>query len=160
MSRPRAKLSKNFPGCPVESTLNFLDGKWKGVILFHILSGTHRFGELKRKLKSITQRMLTKQLRELEEAGLVTRTVHPVVPPHVDYALTTVGLRLEPVIVRSKPGAASTCLGRRPEDDHSAGETSGCMRRTEGFFRSSKTDAPKTTRPKSDSAAPTKPVAA
>ncbi len=99
MSRPRAKLSNDFPGCPVESTLSFLDGKWKGVILFHLLAGTHRFSALKRKLTSITQRMLTKQLRELEEAGLVTRTVHPVVPPHVDYALTPAGRSLEPVIV-------------------------------------------------------------
>ena len=99
MSRPRAKLTSNFPGCPVESTLTFLDGKWKGVILFHLFDGTHRFSELKRKLKSITQRMLTKQLRELEEAGLVSRTVHPVVPPHVDYALTPLGRSLEPVIL-------------------------------------------------------------
>jgi DNA-binding HxlR family transcriptional regulator len=98
MSRPRAKLTNNFPGCPVESTLTFLDGKWKGVILFHLFDGTHRFSELKRKLKSITQRMLTKQLRELEEAGLVSRTVHPVVPPHVDYALTPLGKSMEPVI--------------------------------------------------------------
>ena len=99
MSRPRAKLTNNFPGCPVESTLTFLDGKWKGVILFHLLGGTHRFSELRRKLKSVTQRMLTKQLRELDEAGLVSRTVHPVVPPHVDYALTPLGRSLEPVIL-------------------------------------------------------------
>lgn len=99
MSRPRAKLTNNFPGCPVESTLTFLDGKWKGVILYHLFDGTHRFNELRRKLKSITQRMLTKQLRELEEAGLVSRTVHPVVPPHVDYALTPLGQSLKPVVV-------------------------------------------------------------
>ena len=99
MSRPRAKLVSNFPGCPVESTLTFLDGKWKGVILYHLFDGTHRFNELKRKLKSITQRMLTKQLRELEEAGLVSRTVHPVVPPHVDYALTPLGQSLKPVVM-------------------------------------------------------------
>ena len=98
MSRPRAKLVNNFPGCPVESTLTFLDGKWKGVILYHLLGGTQRFNELRRKIKSVTQRMLTKQLRELEEAGLISRTVHPVVPPHVDYALTDLGRSLEPVI--------------------------------------------------------------
>ena len=98
MSRPRAKLIENFPGCPVESTLTFLDGKWKGVILYHLFDGTHRFNQLKRKLPSVTQRMLTKQLRELEEAGLVSRLVHPVVPPHVDYALTPLGESLEPVI--------------------------------------------------------------
>jgi DNA-binding HxlR family transcriptional regulator len=98
MSRPRAKLVNNFPGCPVEATLTFLDGKWKGVILFHLLGGTLRFNEIRRKIKSVTQRMLTKQLRELEEAGLVSRTVHPVVPPHVDYALTPLGRSLEPII--------------------------------------------------------------
>lgn len=99
MSKPRAKLTDNFPGCPVESTLSFLDGKWKGVILYHLFEeGTLRFNELRRRIPSVTQRMLTKQLRELEEAGLVSRTVFPVVPPRVDYNLTPLGRTLEPVI--------------------------------------------------------------
>ncbi|WP_105371628.1 winged helix-turn-helix transcriptional regulator [Neorhizobium huautlense] len=99
MSKPRAKLTDNFPGCPVESTLGFLDGKWKGVILYHLLeNGTLRFNELRRRIPSVTQRMLTKQLRELEEAGLLERTVFAVVPPRVDYTLTPLGLSLEPVI--------------------------------------------------------------
>ncbi len=98
MSRPRAKLTKNFPGCPVEATLSFLDGKWKGVVLFHLLAGTLRFNELRRKLPTVTQRMLTKQLRELEESGLVSRTVFAVVPPRVEYALTPLGETLKPVI--------------------------------------------------------------
>ncbi len=98
MSRPRAKLVKDFPGCAVEAALSFIDGKWKGVLLFHLLSGTQRFNALRRKLPSVTQRMLTRQLRELEEAGLVRRTVHPVVPPHVDYDLTPLGRSMEPVI--------------------------------------------------------------
>lgn len=98
MSLPRAKLTKNFPGCPVEATLSFLDGKWKGVILFHLMDGTLRFNELRRKLPAITQRMLTKQLRELEESGLVSRTVFAVVPPRVEYALTALGDTLRPVI--------------------------------------------------------------
>jgi DNA-binding HxlR family transcriptional regulator len=99
MSRPRAKLTSNFPGCPVESTLSFLDGKWKGVILYHLmLEGTLRFNALRRRLPSVTQRMLTKQLRELEEAGILSRTIFPVVPPRVDYALTTAGRSLEPII--------------------------------------------------------------
>jgi DNA-binding HxlR family transcriptional regulator len=100
MSRPRAKMTNAFPGCPVETTLSFLDGKWKGVILYHLLvDGTLRFSELRRRLQAVTQRMLTKQLRELEEQGLVTRTVHPVVPPRVDYALTPLGQSLRPVIM-------------------------------------------------------------
>ncbi|MBB4228192.1 winged helix-turn-helix transcriptional regulator [Rhizobium mongolense] len=98
MSLPRAKLTKNFPGCPVEATLGHLDGKWKGVILFHLMDGTLRFNELRRKLPAVTQRMLTKQLRELEESGLVSRTVYPVVPPRVEYALTPLGETLKPVI--------------------------------------------------------------
>lgn len=100
MSRPRAKMTNNFPGCPVETTLSFLDGKWKGVILYHLLTdGTLRFSELRRRLQAVTQRMLTKQLRELEEQGLLTRTVYPVVPPRVDYALTPLGQSLRPVIM-------------------------------------------------------------
>ncbi|MDR7026898.1 winged helix-turn-helix transcriptional regulator [Rhizobium rosettiformans] len=100
MSRPRAKMTNNFPGCPVETTLSFLDGKWKGVILYHLLvDGTLRFSELRRRLQAVTQRMLTKQLRELEEQGLVVRTVYPVVPPCVDYALTPLGQSLRPVIM-------------------------------------------------------------
>jgi DNA-binding HxlR family transcriptional regulator len=98
MSLPRDKLTKNFPGCPVEATLSFLDGKWKGVILFHLMEGTLRFNELRRKLPSVTQRMLTKQLRELEESGVVSRKVYPVVPPRVEYALTPLGQTLKPVI--------------------------------------------------------------
>jgi DNA-binding HxlR family transcriptional regulator len=93
-------MTNTFPGCPVESTLSFLDGKWKGVILYHLLAdGTLRFGELRRRLSVVTQRMLTKQLRELEESGLVTRTVFPVVPPRVDYSLTPLGQSLQPVIM-------------------------------------------------------------
>lgn len=92
---------KNFdcgPGCPVEVTLDLIDGKWKGVILFHLQEGLLRFGELRRKMPGITQRMLTKQLRALEEDGLITRTVYPEVPPRVEYALSQTGQRLRPVI--------------------------------------------------------------
>jgi DNA-binding HxlR family transcriptional regulator len=103
MSRPRAKLVNNFPGCPVESTLSFLDGKWKGVILYHLMTlGTLRFNELRRHIPSVTQRMLTKQLRELEEAGLISRKVFAVVPPRVDYQLTPLGKSMQPVIAALK----------------------------------------------------------
>lgn len=103
MSRPREKLTNKFPGCPVEAALSFIDGKWKGVILFHLMiDGTLRFNALRRRLPSITQRMLTKQLRELEEGGLLSRTVFPVVPPRVDYALTPKGESLRPVIMALK----------------------------------------------------------
>ncbi|HEX8375777.1 MAG TPA: helix-turn-helix domain-containing protein [Geminicoccaceae bacterium] len=89
-------------GCPVAATLDLIDGKWKGVILYHLLRGSRRFGELRRELSTITPRMLTKQLRELEGAGLITRTVQPVVPPRVDYALTPDGQSLREVVAALK----------------------------------------------------------
>ena len=86
------------PGCAVEATLDLIDGKWKGVILFHLQAGTQRFGELRRRMPGITQRMLTKQLRALEDDRLVIRKVYAEVPPRVDYELSETGLRLRPVI--------------------------------------------------------------
>src|SRR6201994_2343524 len=85
-------------GCPVEATLDLIDGKWKGVILYHLLGNTIRFNELRRRLSRITQRMLTRQLRELEAGGLIHREVYAEVPPRVEYSLTKRGRSLEPVI--------------------------------------------------------------
>ncbi|MFT6657836.1 winged helix-turn-helix transcriptional regulator [Maritalea sp.] len=86
-------------GCPVEATLELIGGKWKGIALFHLLSGTLRYNELKRKMGSVTQRMLTKQLRELESDGLVLREVFAVVPPRVEYRLSEKGKTLAPVLL-------------------------------------------------------------
>jgi DNA-binding HxlR family transcriptional regulator len=86
------------PGCAVEATLDLIDGKWKGVILFHLQVGTQRFGELRRRMPGITQRMLTKQLRALEQDELVMRKVYAEVPPRVEYTLSPVGESLRPVI--------------------------------------------------------------
>ena len=90
------------PGCPVEATLELIGGKWKGVALYHLLDGPVRFNELRRRLSAVTQRMLIRQLRELEGDGLVARTVHGEVPPRVDYRLTAQGESLRPIILAMK----------------------------------------------------------
>lgn len=86
-------------GCAVEVTLSVIGGTWKPIILFHLLRGKMRFSELGRAIPTVTQRMLTLQLRELEDTGIVNRTVYPEVPPRVEYALTPLGQSLEPVLV-------------------------------------------------------------
>ena len=86
-------------GCTVEVTLDVIGGKWKGVIIFHLLRGTRRFNELRRLLPEVTQRMLTLQLRELEQDGIIHREVYAEVPPRVEYSLTDFGRTLEPIIM-------------------------------------------------------------
>lgn len=102
MASPRLRKLGNWPGCPVEGVLSLIDGKWKGVILFHLLDGTLRFNEIRRKVPNVTQRMLTNQLRELEADGLVVRTIYAQVPPKVEYSLSPLGESLEPVITALK----------------------------------------------------------
>ncbi len=90
--------SKDLPKCPIETTLKMLDSRWKILILRELLNGTKRFGELKKSVSGITQKVLTAKLREMEETGLVERTVYPQIPPKVEYTLTDVGYSLLPVI--------------------------------------------------------------
>ena len=78
-------------GCPVEAALEQIAGKWKGLIVYHLLDGTLRFNELARRCGTVTQRSLTKSLRELEGDGIIHREVFPVVPPKVEYSLTEKG---------------------------------------------------------------------
>lgn len=83
--------------CPVRTTLNVLGGKWKLLILSYLLNESRRYGELRRLMPDITEKMLIQELRELENDGIVARTVHQTVPPRVDYALTAQGRRVQPV---------------------------------------------------------------
>lgn len=84
--------------CPVETTLNFIGGKWKALIIYYLLGGTKRFNELRRLLPAVTQRMLTRQLRDLEAHQIISRKVYPEVPPKVEYSLTEFGASMEPII--------------------------------------------------------------
>lgn len=86
-------------GCPVEGALEQISGKWKGLIIFHLLDGTLRFNALSRRVGTVTQRSLTKQLRELEADGIINREVYAVVPPKVEYSLTDKGRALQTAIV-------------------------------------------------------------
>jgi DNA-binding HxlR family transcriptional regulator len=89
-------------GCPVEYTLGIIGGKWKGILVYHLIDGVKRFNEFRRICPSITQRMLTLQLRELEEDGIVHREVYREVPPKVEYSLTPLGKSLIPIILQMK----------------------------------------------------------
>ena len=84
--------------CPVHTVLDLIGGKWKVLILYHLMDGTRRFNELQRCMPAVTQRMLTLQLRELEADGIVHREVYPQVPPKVEYSLTDFGRTLKPVV--------------------------------------------------------------
>jgi DNA-binding HxlR family transcriptional regulator len=85
--------------CPIQAFVDVIGGKWKLPILNHLFSGTKRYSELKRLVPQATERMLTLQLRELESAGIVKRTVYPEVPPKVEYSLTELGLSLSPILM-------------------------------------------------------------
>ena len=86
------------PACPVETTLMLIGDKWKVLILRDLMDGTRRFGELKKSIGTVSQKVLTAQLRDMEEKGLLTRKVYAEVPPRVEYTLTETGYSLKPVL--------------------------------------------------------------
>lgn len=90
--------SKNLPACPVETTLTLIGDKWKVLILRDLLPGTKRFGELKKSVGNVSQKVLTSQLRDMEDKGLITRKVYAEVPPRVEYSLTELGRSLKPIL--------------------------------------------------------------
>lgn len=91
-------LKKDLPPCPVELTLLLISNKWKILIIRDLLEGTKRFSELKKSITNISQKVLTSNLREMEENELLTRKVYPEVPPRVEYTLTDIGYSLKPLL--------------------------------------------------------------
>ena len=91
-------ITKELPACPVETTLMLIGNKWKVIILRDLLPGTKRFGELKKSIGGVSQKVLTAQLRDMEESGLVIRKVYAQVPPRVEYSLTDLGQSLKPIL--------------------------------------------------------------
>ena len=91
-------MKKEMPACPVETTLMLISDRWKVLIIRDLLEGTKRCGELKRSVGNISQKVLTANLRAMEESGLLTRKVYPEVPPRVEYTLTETGYSLKPIL--------------------------------------------------------------
>lgn len=91
-------MGKNLPACPVETTLMLISDRWKVLIIRDLLDGTKRFGEIKKSIGNVSQKVLTANLRSMENSGLLTRKVYLEVPPRVEYTLTETGYSLKPVL--------------------------------------------------------------
>jgi DNA-binding HxlR family transcriptional regulator len=91
-------MQSELPVCPVETTLSLISDRWKVLIIRDLLEGTKRFGELKKSVGNISQKVLTANLRSMEESGLLTRKVYAEVPPRVEYTLTETGYSLKPIL--------------------------------------------------------------
>jgi DNA-binding HxlR family transcriptional regulator len=114
--------------CPVELTLSVIGGKWKGLILWNLREGVQRYGALKKKIPGITHKMLSQSLRELEKDGIVSRKVYQVIPPMVEYTLTSRGEELKPVLQSVQQWGLSflhseniTCTGNSTSEKKSTG---------------------------------------
>lgn len=117
-------MLKELPACPVEITLQLLSDRWKILIIRDLMDGTHRFGELKKSLGSITQKVLTHNLRDMEATGLLTRKIYAEVPPRVEYTLTDTGNSLKPVL------DAMVLWGQSYKAEHAASFAGGFARVT------------------------------
>lgn len=104
------QIDNSYYGCALEAALNVIGNKWKGAILYHLLSGTRRFNELKRLIPNITQRMLTLQLRELEKHEIIIRKIYPQIPPKVEYSLTDSGKSLKPILLSLREWGKQTIM--------------------------------------------------
>ena len=91
-------MEKELPACPVEVTLGLINDKWKVLIVRDLLTGTKRFGELRKSVTGITQKVLTNNLKQMEKDGLLKRKAYPEIPPRVEYTLTETGLSLKPIL--------------------------------------------------------------
>ena len=91
-------MDKTLPACPVETTLSLISDRWKVLIIRDLLGGTKRFGELRKSVGNVSQKVLTAQLRDMEAKGLLTRKVYAEVPPRVEYTLTETGYSLKPIL--------------------------------------------------------------
>ena len=91
-------MKRELPACPVETTLMLISDRWKVLIIRDLMDGTKRFGDLKKSIGSISQKVLTSNLRSMEESGLLTRKVYAEVPPRVEYTLTETGYSLKPIL--------------------------------------------------------------
>lgn len=91
-------MTKKFPDCPVETTLVLISNRWKVLIIRELMNGTKRFNELKKSINGISQKVLTANLRDMENSGLLTRKIFAEVPPHVEYTLTETGYSLKPIL--------------------------------------------------------------
>lgn len=91
-------MKQQLPFCPVETTLTLIGDKWKVIILRDLMEGTKRFGELKKTVGKVSQKVLTANLRQMEDVGLVNRKVYAEVPPKVEYSLTETGKSLKPIL--------------------------------------------------------------
>ena len=126
----RKQRHKTYTHCPVEATLDIIGGKWKSIILFRVLEETRRFNELRRLIPSLTQRMLTNQLRELEHDGLIVRKIYAQVPPKVEYSISAFGKTLEPVLLALAQWAEKNMLPRMAASNLTALEENAVAKRS------------------------------